>query len=132
MIANLVARLPSVFLFYPGEPRVRGGKRIVYAIIETGGKQYRVEPGQVVRVEKLDAEVGDSIEFDRVLMVSGDDGIKVGSPVVDGARVKGAILEHGKAKKIYVFKYKAKKRVRTKTGHRQPFTAVKIESISVA
>ena len=96
----------------------------MYAIIETGGKQYRVEPGQVVRIEKLDAEVG--------LMVAGDDGIRVGNPVVDGAKVTGAVLKHGKAKKIYVFRYKAKKRVRTKTGHRQPYTAVKIQSIAVA
>jgi large subunit ribosomal protein L21 len=104
----------------------------VYAIIETGGKQYRVEPEQVVRIEKLDAEVGDSVEFDRVLMVAGDDGIRVGNPVVDGAKVIGAVVEHGKAKKIYVFRYKAKKRVRTKTGHRQPYTAVKIRSIAMA
>ena len=128
----MAARLPSVFLFYPGEPGVRGGSDVVYAIIETGGKQYRVEPGQVVRIEKLDAEVGDSLEFDRVLMVAGDDGIRVGNPVVDGAKVTGAVLKHGKAKMIYVFRYKAKKRVRTKTGHRQPYTAVKIQSIAVA
>ncbi len=104
----------------------------MYAVIETGGKQYRVSPGQVVRVEKLGTPLGDTVEFDRVLMVAGEDGVQVGKPMVDGAKVIGAVVAHDKAKKIYVFKYKAKKRIRRKTGHRQPFTSVKIDSIVTA
>ena len=104
----------------------------MYAIVETGGKQYRVSPGQVVRVEKLSTALGEAVEFDRVLMVVGDDGVRVGQPIVNGAKVTGAVVAHDKAKKIYVFKYKAKKRIRKKTGHRQPFTSVRIDSIVTA
>ena len=104
----------------------------MYAIIETGGKQYRVTPGQVVRVEKLDTELGGTVEFDKVLMVVGDDGVLVGKPVVSGALVTGIVVAHDKAKKIFVFKYKAKKRIRRKTGHRQPFTSIRVDSIMTA
>lgn len=104
----------------------------MYAIVETGGKQYRVSPGQVVRVERLNTALGGTVEFDKVLMVVGDDSVQVGKPLVDGARVTGAVVAHDKAKKIYVFKYKAKKRIRKKTGHRQPFTSVRIDSIVTA
>ena len=100
----------------------------MYAIIENGSKQYRVSAGDVVKFEKLDAAVGDKVEFN-VLLVSDDDGIKVGN---DAAAFKavGEVLKQDKAKKILVFKYKAKKNIRRKQGHRQPFTAVKIETIT--
>lgn len=101
----------------------------MYAIIESGSKQYRVSEGDVVRVEKLDAEVGAAVEF-KAVMVSGDDGIKVGADAAN-AKVSGTVQAQDKYKKIIVFKYKAKKNERKKQGHRQPFTAVKIEKISL-
>jgi large subunit ribosomal protein L21 len=104
----------------------------MYAIMETGGKQYRVAPGQVVRVEKIDAEVGQAVDFDKVLLIVGDSGVSVGKPTVPGASVHASVLAQARAKKILVFKYKPKKRIRTKTGHRQPFTSVRIESIVTA
>ncbi|MDY6065366.1 MAG: 50S ribosomal protein L21 [Finegoldia sp.] len=100
----------------------------MYAIIQTGGKQYKVEEGQVVKVEKIDAEVGDKIEFDQVLLISGDE-TKVGSPLLESAVVKAEVLGQKKAKKVIVFKYKPKKNYRKKKGHRQPYTEVKIEKI---
>lgn len=100
----------------------------MYAIIETGGKQYRVEEGQSLKVEKLAAEVGDSVTFDQVLLVGGDE-LNVGQPYVDGAKVTASVLEQGKNKKIVVGKFKAKKGYRRKRGHRQPYTMVKVESI---
>ena len=101
----------------------------MYAIIENGNKQYKVSEGDVVRVEKLKAEVGQTIEFKAVL-VSADDGIKVGADVAN-AKVSATVEAQDKFKKIVVFKYKAKKNERKKQGHRQPFTAVKIEKISL-
>ena len=102
--------------------------KFMYAIIENGSKQYRVAEGDVVKFEKLNANVGDKVEFN-VLLVSDESGIKVGS---DAASFKatGEVLKQDKYKKIIVFKYKAKKQERKKQGHRQPYTAVKIESIS--
>lgn len=101
----------------------------MYAIIETGGKQIKVEEGQAVYIEKLDAAEGESVTFDRVLFVGGES-VKVGSPVVEGATVTGKVEKHGRAKKIVVFKYKAKKNYRKKQGHRQPYTKVVIEKIN--
>ncbi len=101
----------------------------MYAVIETGGKQYRVEEGDTLYVEKLNAEVGEAINFDKVLILSKDGELLAGKPFVDGAKVEASVLDQGKAKKIIVFKYKAKKNYRKKTGHRQPFTKVKIEKI---
>ncbi|AZR73277.1 50S ribosomal protein L21 [Anoxybacter fermentans] len=101
----------------------------MYAIIQTGGKQYRVEEGQIIKVEKLDVEEGSNVEFNDVLMVSTDDDLKVGKPLVEGAKVIGKVIEQGKDKKIIVFKYKPKKRYRKKMGHRQPYTKVLIEKI---
>ncbi|MDO5689844.1 MAG: 50S ribosomal protein L21 [Tissierellia bacterium] len=101
----------------------------MYAIIETGGKQYTVKVGDVVSVEKLNAEAGDSVVFDKVLLVSKDGQIQAGKPVVDGAKVEGTVEEQGRGKKVIVFKYKAKKGFNKKNGHRQPFTKVKIENI---
>jgi large subunit ribosomal protein L21 len=97
----------------------------MYAIIETGGKQYKVEQGDVIYIEKLDNEAGSTVEFDKVLAVGGDT-MTVGNPIVSGAKVLGTVLSQGKSKKIVVFKYKAKKNERKKQGHRQPFTSVKI------
>ena len=101
----------------------------MYAIIKTGGKQYKVQEGDVIRVEKLDVEEGSEVQFNDVLAVSNDEGLKVGAPVVDGAVVDANVVRQGKAKKIVVFKYKAKKDYRKKQGHRQPYTKVKIEKI---
>ncbi|HBK84896.1 MAG TPA: 50S ribosomal protein L21 [Firmicutes bacterium] len=103
----------------------------MYAIIETGGKQLKVEQGQVVKVEKLAAQVGETISFDQVLMVAGADGVKLGQPTVAGAVVTGTVLGQGKEAKVVSFRYKRRKRVRVKRGHRQPFTSVKIENISL-
>ena len=102
----------------------------MYAVIKTGGKQYRVQEGDIIRVEKLDVEEGSVVQFGEVLALSNDDGLKVGAPVVDGAVVEANVLSQGKAKKIIVFKYKAKKNYRKKQGHRQPYTQVQITKIS--
>lgn len=101
----------------------------MYAIIETGGKQYRVSEGDVLVIEKLDAGEGEAVEFNRVLTVVNDGQVTIGKPVVDGAKVTGKVMAHGKAKKILVFKYKAKSNYRRRQGHRQPFTKVVIEKI---
>ncbi|EGC82383.1 50S ribosomal protein L21 [Anaerococcus prevotii] len=102
----------------------------MYAIIKTGGKQYKVSEGDLVRVEKLPYEVGDTVEFDEVLLVAGDE-VKVGSPVIENAKVTATVEDQNKDKKIVVFKYKPKKQYRRKHGHRQPYTLVKIDSISL-
>ncbi len=101
----------------------------MYAILETGGKQYKVEPGDVIEVERLDGEVGSRIELDNVLLMATDDGPTFGSPVVSGARVVGEVVEQGKGDKITVFKYKRKVRYRRKTGHRQIVTRLRITEI---
>lgn len=102
----------------------------MYAIFETGGKQYKVEQGSVVFVEKLDVAEGEKVTFDKVLAVADGDNVTVGAPVVAGASVTGTVTKQGKAKKIYVFKMKRKKNERSKKGHRQPYTKVTIESIN--
>ena len=101
----------------------------MYAIIQTGGKQYRVQDGAVLRIEKLEAEAGQVIEISDVLAVAKDGQLKVGKPVVEGAKAVLKVLEQGKGKKIIVFKYKPKKNYRRKQGHRQPFTKVVVEKI---
>ena len=101
----------------------------MYAVIDTGGKQYRVDPGKEVKVEKLQGEVGDSIIFDQVLMTSDGEDVKVGKPFLDDTKVSGRITLQGKNKKIVVFKYKRRKGYRKKLGHRQQFTQIKIEGI---
>ncbi len=101
----------------------------MYAIIKTGGKQYRVAEGDVITVEKLAAEAGDSVTFDEVLAVVDGANTKVGKPLVDGAKVTAKVEAQGKARKILVFKYKAKSNYRRRQGHRQPFTKVVIEKI---
>jgi large subunit ribosomal protein L21 len=101
----------------------------MYAIIETGGKQIKVEEGQAIYIEKLGTDAGDTVTFDKVLFVGGES-IKVGSPTVEGATVTAKVEKNGKAKKILVFKYKSKKNYRRKQGHRQPYTKVVIEKIN--
>ncbi|MFB5664147.1 50S ribosomal protein L21 [Alteribacillus sp. HJP-4] len=100
----------------------------MYAIIETGGKQIKVEEGQTVYVEKLNAEAGDAVTFGNVVFVGGDN-VKVGAPFVDGAKVTGKVDKHGRQKKITVFKLKKRKNYRRKQGHRQPYTKVVIDKI---
>ncbi len=100
----------------------------MYAVIQTGGKQYKVEKGDEILVEKLEADVDAEVAFD-VLLVADDAGVKIGQPVLEGVVVKGRVLEHGKGKKVVVFKYKPKKNSRKKRGHRQPYTKVEILSI---
>lgn len=102
----------------------------MYAIIETGGKQYKVQEGDVLVVEKLDHQEGEVFSFDRVLAVSKEDGnVEFGKPYLNNVKVSAKVLEHGKGKKIIVFKYKPKKNERKKQGHRQPYTKVQIEKI---
>jgi large subunit ribosomal protein L21 len=100
----------------------------MYAVIKTGGKQYKVAEGDLVKIEKIDGAVGDSVEFDQVLLIGGDD-VKVGTPLVDAAKVKATIVEQGKAKKIRVFHMKRRKTYRKTYGHRQPLTRLKIIGI---
>ena len=101
----------------------------MYAIIKTGGKQYKVSEGDTIFVEKLDAQVDDTYTFDTVLAIGGEE-VKLGSPVVEGASVDAKVLKQGKAKKVIVFKYKPKKGEKCKQGHRQLFTKVQIEKIN--
>ncbi|MEQ6375781.1 50S ribosomal protein L21 [Bacillaceae bacterium S4-13-58] len=101
----------------------------MYAIIETGGKQVKVEEGQTIFVEKLASEAGDSVTFDKVLVVGGDE-VKVGAPFVEGATVTAKVEKQGRAKKITVFKYKPKKNYKRKQGHRQPYTKLVVEKIN--
>ena len=100
----------------------------MYAIIKTGGKQYNVEEGKVITIEKLDVSEGDKVTFDEVLLLSGDT-VKIGQPIVEGAKVIAKVLAQGNEKKIRIFKYKAKSNYRRRQGHRQPFTKVQIEKI---
>ncbi len=103
----------------------------MYAVVKTGGKQYKVTPGEVLKVEKLNAEVGSELELPDVLMVIKDDDIQVGTPVIENASVKAKVLEHGKAKKVIVFKKKRRKGYKKKRGHRQHFTTIEIQDIVV-
>ena len=101
----------------------------MYAIIQTGGKQYRVSEGDVLSVEKLPVAEGEEVVFDQVLTVVADGDVKIGKPVVEGAKVTAKVVEHGKGKKILIFKYKAKSNYRKRQGHRQPYTKVEISKI---
>ncbi len=103
----------------------------MFAVIKTGGKQYKVKEGEVLKIEKIAGKVGDKIEFDKVLLVADEDGkeVNVGNPTVAGAKVIGEILEQGRAKKVTIIKYKPKVRYRRKTGHRQMYTKVKVTSV---
>jgi len=103
----------------------------MYAVVSTGGKQYRIQEGDILRVEKILGEVGTPITFENVLLFSDGEKISIGQPVLENISINGHIVEQGKAKKIIVFKYKRRKRFRRKQGHRQQFTAVKIDKIEV-
>ncbi len=104
---------------------------MAYAIIRTGGKQYRVSPGDVVRIPTLAGKnEGDTVEFDEILVAGDDDGVRIGGPVIDGARVTGTVVKNGRGPKIIVFKFKRRKQFKRTKGHRQGFTAVKIDSIA--
>ena len=102
----------------------------MYAVFETGGKQYKVEEGSVIFVEKLDAEEGSTVTFDKVYAVGNGDDVSFGAPLLKGAKVTAKVAKQGKAKKIYVFKMKRKKNERSKKGHRQPYTKLTVESIN--
>lgn len=102
----------------------------MYAVISTGGKQYKVSEGDIVRVEKLEAEAGSTVTFDQVLLVANDNDVKIGNPVLANVTVSGVVEEQGKAKKVIVYKYKRKTGYHKKNGHRQCYTAVKIEKIN--
>lgn len=103
----------------------------MYAIVEIGGKQFKAAEGDRLYVPRQKAEVGDTLTFDRVLLVSGDDGVSVGAPTVSGASITAEVLDHVKGDKVIVFKKKRRKGYRVKNGHRQPYTHVKIGSLSV-
>lgn len=102
----------------------------MYAVVKTGGKQYRVAEGDVIKVEKLDGQPGASIELDQVLMVANEESLQLGRPLVEGAKVSAEILDQDRNRKVLVFKYKRRKRYRRKAGHRQPYTALKITGIT--
>ena len=101
----------------------------MYAIITTGGKQYKVQEGDIIFVEKLEASEGDTVTFDRVMALSTGDNFVVGAPTVEGAKVEANVVKNGKGKKIYILKYKSKKNEKKKMGHRQPYTKVQITKI---
>lgn len=102
----------------------------MYAVIQTGGKQYKVSEGTVLKVEKLEAEAGDKLSLDQVLLLNDENGsVKIGDPVVKGASVTVEVLEQGREKKVVVYKYKRRKNYHKKQGHRQPFTKIKVEKI---
>ena len=101
----------------------------MYAIVETGGKQYRISPGDTLRVEKLPVDRGGTVELDRVLMLGDGENLTIGTPMVAGARVICTVLEQDRAKKVIAFRFKSKKNVRVKRGHRQYFTRLRVESI---
>lgn len=125
----LVVRLLSVLHAWRSEFYEKAGATIMYAVIETGGKQYQVNEGDVIFIEKLPAEADEIVTFDKVVALGADDGLKIGAPYVEGAAVEAKVLKNGKAKKITVFTYKPKKGEKKKQGHRQPYTQVKIEAI---
>jgi len=123
-------------LTYPGEIsynskslRFTNGTFVMYAVIKTGGKQYRVASGEQVRVESLPADVGAAISFDQVLMVGEGDQVRVGAPLVSGAKVQATVLSHGRADKVKIFKLRRRKHYQKSQGHRQSYTEVRIDDI---
>lgn len=101
----------------------------MYTVVEIGNKQYRVEKGTLLKVEKLDKQAGEAVEFDSVLLVADNDQVKVGTPFVPGVRVKAVVEEHGKARKVIIFKYRPKKNSRKRMGHRQLYTTLRVQEI---
>jgi large subunit ribosomal protein L21 len=110
-------------------PMRKTGRVDMYAVVAAGGKQYKVSEGDILRVEKIAGDVGESVALDRVLMVADGQDVTIGMPVIENAVVNASIVEQGRAKKILVFKYKRRKRYRRTQGHRQSYTAIKIENI---
>jgi large subunit ribosomal protein L21 len=104
----------------------------MYAVVNTGGKQYKVQKGETLRIEKIPGEVGTQVTFDKVLMVADGENVRLGRPLLEKAAVLASIVEQDKAKKIIVFKYKRRKRYRRKQGHRQPYTAIRIDGIDMS
>ncbi|PCH50088.1 MAG: 50S ribosomal protein L21 [Cellvibrionales bacterium] len=104
----------------------------MYAVIVSGGKQHRVEPGEVLKLEKLDVATGDTIDFDKVLLVADDEGIKVGAPYVEGGKVSAEVVAHGRGDKVTIIKFQRRKHHRKQMGHRQWYTQVKITGISAS
>jgi len=102
----------------------------VYAVIESGGKQHRVEEGEILKLEKIEAPTGDTIEFDRVLLVGGGEDVKIGTPLVDGGKVTAEVVSHGRHEKIRIVKFNRRKNYRRQAGHRQWYTEVRITAIS--
>ena len=127
-LTNYIKSLIFPFFWIWESAFFTGGKNM-YAVVATGGKQYKVEEGDTLRIEKLPGDVGSDVAFDKVLIFSDGEDVKIGQPEVEGVRVHGQIVAQGKSKKIVVFKYKRRKRYRRKQGHRQPFTAVRIDRI---
>jgi large subunit ribosomal protein L21 len=103
----------------------------MYAVVNTGGKQYKVQKGETLRIEKIPGEVGSQVTFDKVLMVADGENVRLGQPLLEKAAVMASIVEQDRAKKILVFKYKRRKRYRRKQGHRQPYTAIRIDGIDI-
>ena len=101
-----------------------------YAVIRSGGKQYRVSPGELVRIERLEGDVGSAVEFAEVLLAAGDDAVRIGTPLVSGARVRGTIVAQGRDRKILIFKKKRRKNYRRRRGHRQSITTVRVTEIA--
>ncbi|MFN8542605.1 MAG: 50S ribosomal protein L21 [Candidatus Binatia bacterium] len=101
-----------------------------YAVIRTGGKQYRAEPGKLLRVERLDGDVGGTVEFDQVLLAEAEGAVRIGTPLVDGIRVRATIIEQGRARKVLVYKKKRRKNYRRRRGHRQQVTTVRVTEIA--
>ena len=133
-----MSRIEEAFLSMPffghrlqSETNVKAGAKHMQAIIVTGGKQYNVTEGQLVYIEKLNAEAGEAVVFDQVLAIVDGENTKFGTPVVEGAKVEATVVKNGKGKKVRVYKYKAKKGYHKRQGHRQPYTKVEIGKISV-
>jgi large subunit ribosomal protein L21 len=118
--------------FYAGPARILWSAKIMYAVITTGGKQYRVAEGDVVRIERLGADAGADVEFDKVLMLGAGADVKVGAPYVDGGRVTGTVQSHGKGNKVRIVKFRRRKHYLRQGTHRQPYTEVKITGIQGA
>jgi len=123
------AQFLSEFIWVKSLDSAEGGKVILYAVMETGGKQYRVQAGDVFRVERLKGEAGCEVIFDKVRVIGGDNSTKFGTPWVEGATIRAEVVSQGRADKVLVFKFKSKKNVRRLRGHRQYYTEVRIKEI---
>src|SRR5215510_10422554 len=121
--------IPLKYRRWSGAASLQAGP-MAYAVIRTGGKQYRVEPGALVRVERIEGDVGAAVEFGDVLLAASDDAVRIGNPLVEGARVRGEIVEQGRSRKVLIFKKKRRKNYRRRRGHRQCITTVRVTEIA--